>query len=106
AGSEFAWWHALIFGVVQGATAFLPVSSSGHLVLVQSLLGLELPGITFEVTVHLGTLLAVLAAYRREIWQMAVAVAAGAGPALTGPRGRRGFWRYPQDRKSTRLNSS
>ncbi|HLS88096.1 MAG TPA: undecaprenyl-diphosphate phosphatase [Sphingobacteriaceae bacterium] len=97
-GSEFSWWHALILGVVQGATEFLPVSSSGHLVLVQSLLGLELPGITFEVTVHLGTLLAVLAVYRREIWQMAVAVAAGAGPALTGPRGRREFWRNPHSR--------
>lgn len=97
-GVQFSWWHALVLGVVQGATEFLPVSSSGHLVLVQGLLGLELPGITFEVTVHLGTLLAVLAVYRREIVQMAVAVWEGLGPALSSGRGRREFWRNPHSR--------
>jgi len=58
---------ALILGVVQGLTEFLPVSSSGHLVLAQSLLGVESGGITFEVFAHMGTLLALLVAYREAV---------------------------------------
>ncbi len=53
---------AAILGAVQGLTEFLPVSSSGHLVILQGLAGLQLPGVTFEIAVHLGTLLAVLIA--------------------------------------------
>lgn len=53
---------AAVLGVVQGLTEFLPVSSSGHLVILQGLTGVKMPGVTFEVAVHLGTLLAVLIA--------------------------------------------
>lgn len=53
---------AAILGAVQGLTEFLPVSSSGHLVILQGLAGLKMPGVTFEIAVHLGTLLAVLIA--------------------------------------------
>lgn len=60
-------WKAALLGLVQGATEFLPVSSSGHLVVLQDLLALRLPGVAFEVVVHAGTLLAVLAAYRRDM---------------------------------------
>lgn len=60
-------WEAIVLGVVQGATEFLPVSSSGHLVIAQALMGLEIPGIFFEVAVHLATLLSVLVAYRDRV---------------------------------------
>ncbi|NLA46400.1 MAG: undecaprenyl-diphosphate phosphatase, partial [Firmicutes bacterium] len=49
----------IILGVVQGLTEFLPVSSSGHLVICQRLFGLESAGVTLEVLLHFGTLLAV-----------------------------------------------
>ena len=58
---------ALILGVVQGLTEFLPVSSSGHLALGKHLLGLETHGLMFEVVVHLATALAVVLAYRRRL---------------------------------------
>lgn len=64
------WWKALLLGVVQGLTEFLPVSSSGHLVLFQKLLRADLPGISFEIAAHLGTLVAVAAVYRQELAQM------------------------------------
>jgi len=54
-------------GLLQGATEFLPVSSSGHLVLVPWLLGWPNPGLAFDSVLHLGTLLAVLAYMRAEI---------------------------------------
>ena len=59
--------EALVLGVVQGFTEFLPVSSSGHLVVGQALLGIELPGVAFEVAVHFATLVSVLVAYRRRV---------------------------------------
>ncbi|HEX6989158.1 MAG TPA: undecaprenyl-diphosphate phosphatase [Bacillota bacterium] len=60
-------WKAALLGLLQGVTEFLPISSSGHLVLGQHLLGLDLPGLSFEVTVHVGTLAAVIVAYRRDV---------------------------------------
>lgn len=59
--------EAVILGIVQGLTEFLPVSSSGHLVLAQELLDVHVEGITFEVFVHFGTLLSVVFVYRREL---------------------------------------
>lgn len=61
------WIQALILGIVQGLTEFLPVSSSGHLVLLQNLFGLKEPELLFDVCVHVGTLIAVLAVFQREI---------------------------------------
>ena len=60
-------WQAIILGLVQGLTEFLPVSSSGHLVIAQTLLGLEVDMITFDVFVHVGTLVAVFVAFRQDI---------------------------------------
>jgi undecaprenyl-diphosphatase len=59
--------EALILGLVQGLTEFLPISSSGHLGLVQNLFGLKENIVTFNVIVHAGTLVAVLIFFRREL---------------------------------------
>ena len=74
--------QALILGVIQGLTEFLPVSSSGHLVMAQQLMGLRLPGVTFEVCLHFGTLVAVLIVFRPEITQIILALGSliGKGP--------------------------
>lgn len=58
---------ALLLGLVQGLTEFLPVSSSGHLVLFNTILGVESGSIAFEVAVHLGTLIAVLIYFREDL---------------------------------------
>jgi undecaprenyl-diphosphatase len=58
---------ATILGIIQGLTEFLPVSSSGHLVLAQEILGVKQPGVSFEVIVHLGSLLAVLIYFHAQI---------------------------------------
>ena len=59
--------QALIMALVQGATEFLPVSSSGHLVLTKSLLGVHAEGVLWEVGLHLGTLAAVVLVFRRDL---------------------------------------
>jgi undecaprenyl-diphosphatase len=64
------WWEALILGVVQGLTEFFPVSSSGHLVIGQAMLGLAIPGILFDVVVHVATLISVLFVYRAKIIEL------------------------------------
>jgi undecaprenyl-diphosphatase len=59
--------EAIILGIVQGLTEFLPVSSSGHLVILQQLFGLKEAELFFDVCLHLGTLLAVMVVFRKEI---------------------------------------
>lgn len=59
--------QALLLGIIQGLTEFLPVSSSGHLVLGKTLLGVPEQGITFEVFVHFGTLLAVVVTFWKDV---------------------------------------
>lgn len=66
-------WQAIVLGVVQGITEFLPISSSGHLVLVPRLLGWEIPAdqaFVFDVLVQLGTLLAVVIYFRKDLFPM------------------------------------
>jgi undecaprenyl-diphosphatase len=58
--------NALCLAVLQGLTEFLPISSSGHLILVPALLGWTDQGLAFDVAVHLGSLVAVIAYFRRE----------------------------------------
>ncbi len=60
-------WEAIIQGIVQGATEFLPVSSSGHLSLAQHILGVEVDSLLFDILLHLGTLIAVLAVYYKLV---------------------------------------
>jgi undecaprenyl-diphosphatase len=59
--------EAVILGAVQGLTEFLPVSSSGHLVLLQRIFGVEEPALFFDTMLHAGTLLPVFLVFRREI---------------------------------------
>lgn len=66
-----------VLAVLQGLTEFLPVSSSGHHVLAEHLLGVHESGLTLPVALHLGTLIAVLAVYRRAIAAMLRDVLAG-----------------------------
>jgi len=62
---------AVLLGLLQGLTEFLPVSSSGHLVLAQSLLpGFSQPGVLFDVALHIGTLVAVCVYFWRDLWAM------------------------------------
>jgi undecaprenyl-diphosphatase len=61
------WLEALVLGVVQGATEYLPVSSSGHLVIFQHLFGLTEPALLFDIVLHVATLIVVLWYYRADI---------------------------------------
>lgn len=63
--------QAVTLGLIQGLTEFFPVSSSGHLVLVEALLGLNPSGVSFEVLVHVATLVAVVMVYRRRVRELA-----------------------------------
>jgi undecaprenyl-diphosphatase len=60
-------FEAIILGAVQGLTEFLPVSSSGHLVLLQRIFGIDEPALFFDTMVHVGTLIAVFVALREDI---------------------------------------
>src|SRR6056297_1979461 len=62
--------ESLVLGIVQGLTEFLPVSSSGHLVIVQRLFNIVSENVAFEVVVHLGTLLSIFMVYYDDIIQM------------------------------------
>jgi len=66
--------EAIILGIIQGLTEFLPVSSSGHLVLLQKIFGMEHAELFFDVGVHLGTLVAVIIVFRLEIKKIITAL--------------------------------
>lgn len=63
-------WQAVVLGIVQGLTEFLPISSSGHLIIFPWLFGWETGGLAFDASLHLGTLLAVLVYFRNELLQL------------------------------------
>jgi undecaprenyl-diphosphatase len=71
-GAFMSIWYAMLLGVVQGLTEFLPVSSSGHLVVAQNLLGFTEPELVLDVILHLGTLVAVLVHFRADIQKIAL----------------------------------
>lgn len=79
--------EAILLGILQGLTEFLPVSSSGHLVLAQRFLGLKEPLVFFDVMLHVGTLAAVLVVYRDAIRQLVVGGLSALGDSQ--------FWRHP-----------
>ena len=83
--------EAIVLAIVQGLTEFLPISSSGHLVLARWLFGWEDPGLDFDVAVHVGTLAAVLFAFRREVWSVLGGLRADEG-TVEGLRPRRLIW--------------
>jgi undecaprenyl-diphosphatase len=82
------WIDGVILGLVQGVTEFIPVSSDGHLVLVEALLGAKFEGgVLVEVLLHLGTLVATIAVFRREVAELLRAL-----PALFRPKRWRESW--------------
>ena len=80
------WFQAIILGLVQGLTEFLPVSSSGHLVLAQELLKVEDRGVTFEILLHFGTLLSVVIYFRKVLWKMFLSILPPFKPDLARER--------------------
>lgn len=73
------WVEDIVLGLVQGLTEFLPISSSGHLVVVPAVLGWDQPSLTFDLVLHLGTLAAVLFSFRRDLLGLLVGLFGG-GP--------------------------
>jgi undecaprenyl-diphosphatase len=67
-------WQAILLGFLEGLTEFLPVSSTGHILLAGHFLGFDSPGKTFEVLIQLGAILAIVYVYFRYLWDMAVAL--------------------------------
>jgi undecaprenyl-diphosphatase len=65
--------EAIVLGLVQGLTEFLPISSSGHLRIIPAMLGWEDPGAGFTAVIQLGTMAAVLLYFRADLWNIAVA---------------------------------
>ena len=65
-----AWYTAVFLGLVQGLAEFLPISSSGHLLLLESWFGITEGGLLLTVLLHLATLLAVVVVYRKRLWQL------------------------------------
>jgi undecaprenyl-diphosphatase len=68
-------FQAIFLGVLQGVTEFLPISSSGHLALAEFFFGIEEAGLTFDVALHLGTLLGVCIYFRRDLFMMLASLA-------------------------------
>jgi undecaprenyl-diphosphatase len=61
------YWETILLGIVQGIAEFLPISSSGHLVILESLLGGELESLELNVALHFGTLMSILVVYRKDL---------------------------------------
>ena len=77
-------WEAIIEGILQGATEFLPVSSSGHLALSKHFLGISVDSLLFDVMLHVGTLIAVLAVYYKTVGRLISALFRLIGQLCTG----------------------
>ena len=83
-------WKTVLIGVVEGLTEFLPVSSTGHIILAEEVLHFEgPPGKVFEIVIQLGAILAVCLLYRAKIWRTVGGVLRREPPAHALRRGRR-----------------
>src|SRR4028118_2400650 len=76
--------QALVLSVVQGVTEFLPISSSGHLILVPYFLKWPDQGLTFDIATHVGTLLAILVYFRRDVRDLVVGFFTGQPTSADG----------------------
>ena len=63
-------WHVILLGLLEGLTEFLPVSSTGHLLLAGYFLGFNSPGKTFEVLIQLGSIIAILTVYSARLLRL------------------------------------
>ena len=81
-------FETTILAILQGVTEFLPVSSSGHLVIAQHLLGVDAPGMRLDIFLHLGTLVAIFAYYRKTISSLSL------GAFSRNPATRIAAWLY------------
>ena len=77
------WLEAVILGIIQGLTEFLPISSSGHLVLAQHFMDINERGVLLEVILHIGTLIAILTYYWDELTNLAKDVFNGVAESRT-----------------------
>ena len=87
-------FEALVLGIVQGVTEFLPISSSGHLVLVPAALGWASPTLVFDTTVHLATLVAVVAVFWRDLLRLIISWCQGLwkGQPFKATESRLAWW--------------
>jgi len=86
-------FQAIVLGIVQGLTEFLPISSSGHLRIVPAFAGWEDPGAAFTAVIQLGTMAAVLLYFRRDLWNIGRGWLAGLrDPAVRGTLDSRMGW--------------
>jgi undecaprenyl-diphosphatase len=86
-------WQAILLGILQGLTEFLPISSSGHLVIVPHLLGWPEPGLLLGVMLHVGTLAAILVYFWEDLWQLfTAAIASIQRRSLVDPMARVAWW--------------
>ena len=70
------WWQAIILGIVEGITEFLPVSSTGHLTIVQKLFGMQLDDpslVAFTVIIQIGAIIAAIIYFWQDIWRVLTA---------------------------------
>lgn len=86
-------FEAIVLGIVQGFTEFLPISSTAHLRIVPALLGWEDPGASFSAVIQIGTVLAVLIFFRKDLWGMVSGFFKGlrSGRPLEDPQARLGL---------------
>ncbi|HBK86194.1 MAG TPA: undecaprenyl-diphosphatase [Firmicutes bacterium] len=88
-GESVRIWEVIVLGLLQGFTEFLPVSSSGHLVIAQDLLNISNPGVVLEIVLHLGTLFSVIIVF----WTDIIGLLKGFVSLLLSPTGRRSMSR-------------
>ena len=87
------WYEAVVYGIIQGLTEFLPISSSGHLLLAPAFFGWEDPGALFTAIIQLGTMLAVILYFWRDLVRIVVTwVRSWTTPALRSDLNARMGW--------------
>jgi undecaprenyl-diphosphatase len=67
-------WQVILLGLIEGLTEYIPVSSTGHLLLAERLMGFSSPGRTFEVLIQLGAILALLTVYAGKLWHLMISL--------------------------------